>query len=303
MMNDNLLSGRTVAVIGLGLLGTSLAMAARQLPVRLTGWTRRREIRDWAVAENILDDAAAEPDDLLSRADLTILCLPVPAIIEFGRAHAGHFRPGAAVTDIGSVKGVIVAALEPLLAAHGSRFIGSHPMAGTEKSGPSAAFPTLYAHAEVFVTPTAQSHPEALTLVEQFWQAIGTTTHRIAPEAHDILVAHTSHISHLLAMALTHAVLGCPDAAEKEQRFSGCATGFRDTSRIASSSPAMWREIIEDNRPAVLNSMDSFERYWRELRKMIEQGDFDRFESEFAKSKTMRDAWIKYKNDNYNCNW
>ena len=297
------LDGLNVAVIGLGLLGTSLAMAMRRLPVHRLGWTRRREVREWALTEKILEETAENPADILSRADLVILTLPIPVIIEFVRQHAAEFKPGSVVTDIGSVKEVIVNNCAPELKKYGVFFVGSHPMAGTEKSGPKAAFPTLYDNAEVFVTCDETTDEEAVKLVEAFWQAIGTTTVRIAPVPHDQLVAHSSHVSHLLALALTMAVLDCDDKKTLEGRFSGCATGFRDTSRIASSSPAMWREIIENNLPAVLDAMDSFEAYYKKLRAMLEAKDFDQFEAEFARGKALRDSWIRYKNEKHHCNW
>lgn len=292
-----------VAIVGLGLLGTSLAMALKGKVKSRMVWTRRAEIRSWSLIHDAGDITAETPDVLLKEADITILCLPVPQIIRFALEHKGEFRKGSVVTDIGSVKGVIQEALFPELAAEGVHFVGSHPMAGTEKSGPEAAFAELYANAEGFVTPVSDSNPQAVELTRKFWETIGMTVNFIDPEHHDIVVAHTSHISHLLAMSLTHAVLSSVDDAELRRRFTGCATGFRDTSRIASSSPKMWREIIQNNQLAVLKSMDSFEHYWKKLRQIIESGDFDQFEKEFAISKSLRDKWIEYKNKTRNCNW
>ncbi|MDD5697753.1 MAG: prephenate dehydrogenase [Victivallaceae bacterium] len=284
-----------IAIIGLGLLGASLGMALRGKPYRRLGWTRRAEVRSWALANDVIDESSDDIKSLLAKADLTVLCLPIPRIMEYIETYAACWRPGAVVSDIGSVKEVIVACGEKFLIPHGVDFVGGHPMAGTEKSGPYAAFEKLYAQAEVFVTRTADTVPAALRLVREFWQAVGTKVVEIGVREHDILVAHTSHISHILALALTEAVLDC-DLKTQALRYSGCATGFRDTSRITSSAPSMWREIIENNQPAVLEAVREFAARYQKLSELIENRDYDQLEAEFAKGKKLRDAWIGYKN-------
>ena len=291
-----------VAVIGLGLLGGSLAMALNDSPYKTLGWTRRKEVRDEFMSEGIIDFTCDDVDKVLAEADLTVICLPVPRIMEFIRSHAKSWRAGAIVTDIGSVKEVIVNCGEMALEPVGVHFIGSHPMAGTEKSGPENAFPELYRNAEVFVTKTAASNPEALCEVKKMWESIGTSVVELGVREHDVLVGHTSHISHILALALTQTVLDCKPE-EVDARYSGCATGFKDTSRIASSSPLMWREIIENNQPAVLEVAREFEKRWHHLVEIIEKSDFDALEKEFSRGKELRDGWIKYKNSKHNCNW
>ncbi len=291
-----------VAVIGLGLLGGSLAMALKKTSYRCLGWTRRQEVRENMLAAGHIDETADNVDDILAQADLTVLCLPIPRINEFVKDHAHAWRPGSIVTDIGSVKEVIVLNGETTLHPLEVNFIGSHPMAGTEKSGPENAFPELYRSAEVFVTQTPESNPEALAEVRKMWESIGTSVVTLGLKDHDILVGHTSHISHILALALTQAVLDCEEGV-KGPRYSGCATGFKDTSRIASSSPLMWREIIENNQPAVLEVVQEFEKRWHHLVEIIKNRDFDSLEKEFAKGKELRDDWIKYKNTKHNCNW
>lgn len=284
-----------LAIVGMGLLGTSLGMALRGGPWHRLGFARKAEVRRWSLEHDAIDESCDTPEEIFSRADLTILCLPIPVICMMMEKYADCFRPGSVVTDIGSDKRVIVAAGERFLAPRGVRFVGSHPMAGTEKSGCSAAFPELYYNAEVFVTETDQTDPEALEQVTAFWRGLGTEVRLIAPDEHDKLVAHTSHISHLLALALTLTVLDCRTPEEEALRYSGCATGFRDTSRIASSSPAMWREIIENNQPAVLDAARRFERIYHEIVQTIADGDFAGFEALFARGKELRDAWIDYK--------
>lgn len=287
---------KSVAVIGLGLLGASLGLALKKAPFRRLGWARRAETRTWCLQNDVIDQTAYDVRDVIREADLTVLCLPIPAIISFMVSHAAYFKKGSIVTDIGSDKGVIVAAGEAALAPYDVKFVGSHPMAGTEKNGCEAAFAELYDNAEIFVTESSQTDCSAANAVEKFWQQLNIAkVRRITPEIHDSLVAHTSHISHLLALALTLSVLDCSSDEEEALRYSGCATGFRDTSRIASSSPVMWREIIENNQPAVVAAARKCEKIYHEIVSSIEDGDFDRFETLFARGKELRDKWMLYK--------
>ncbi len=286
----------TVAIIGFGLLGASLGMALRGGPYRRTGWTRREEIRRWAVDCDVVDESVADAGAVLRGADLTILAMPVPGSMAFLREHRNAWRPGAVVTDLGSVKMEIMAAAREALTPLGVHFVGGHPMAGTEKSGPYAAFPELYANADVFITPYADSPEPATVMVEELWRGLETRINRIDADRHDDLVAHTSHVLHIVASALASSILGSPEETTRKERFAGCATGFRDTSRIASSNPVMWREIIESNRGAVLTAMADFEKSYFELKRLVETGEFDAFERKFAAGKVLRDRWVYYKN-------
>ena len=290
---------KKLTIIGLGLLGTSLAMALKQHGgYRITGWTRRADVRRRLAAAGQIDVAADSFEEAIAAADLTVLALPIPQIIDYLAAGASVWRPGTVVTDLGSVKGVIMAAAARDLTPRNVIFIGSHPMAGTEKSGADAAFPTLFANADVFVTPPESALPglpAALTGIDELWRDVGAHPHRIAAAAHDNLVAHTSHVLHVVASALATAILDAPDPETRLNRFRGCATGFRDTSRIASSNPVMWREIIEHNQAAVLSALRSFETRCSRLSRLIEQGDFAAFQTEFARGKELRDEWLQYK--------
>ncbi|MEA4862100.1 MAG: prephenate dehydrogenase [Victivallaceae bacterium] len=297
------LENLNVAVIGLGLLGGSLALALRGRVKTVFTWARRDETRDFARRHGMGDVVCETSREALSHADVAVLCLPIPAIVDFLKNHADEFAPGSVATDIGSVKRVIVSAGEAGLAARGVSFVGSHPMAGTEKSGADAAFAELYDHAEVFVTPTPESDPAAVETVTALWEALGTRVNPISPGSHDVLVAHTSHISHLLALGITLSVLGEKNPELRRLRFSGCATGFRDTSRIASSSPAMWRQIVEANSDAIMLAIAEYEWKFAEIKRLIAVGDFDGFEKLFAEGKALRDSWIEYKNREQNCNW
>lgn len=286
---------QNVAIVGFGLLGASLGMAMRGGPYRRLCWARRSEVRRWALEHDAADETADDLHDILEKADLTVFALPIPQIISFMHDHAPYWRKGSVVTDMGSVKGAIMDAAEKSLIPAGVQFIGSHPMAGTEKSGCENAFPTLYKNADVFVCPGSNATDEAIAAVQDFWRSINTKPVSISAVAHDSLVAHTSHVLHVVASGLALAILNGRDEQEKAFRFAGCATGFRDTSRIASSNPAMWREIIEYNTPAVLEAMEHFEQELAAYRQLIADGRYEEFEQQFADGKTLRDSWLKYK--------
>jgi len=287
---------RSVAVIGLGLLGGSLGLALGRCGKRRIGWARRAETLDTALAIGAVDTVCPRLDDALAAADVVVLCLPIPVIIDFLPVCAKCCPPGTVVTDIGSIKREIVSRAEQVFSAPGGPFfVGSHPMAGTEKSGLAAAFPELYDRADVFITPPGGAREEAVAKTEALWHCLSCHTSRLDARSHDLLVARTSHALHVVASALSLDILGGGNEEEKCLRFRGCATGFKDTSRIASSSPRMWREIVESNQPAVLEALGGFQSELARLKRLIEQGDFDGFEREFARGKALRDSWLDYK--------
>ncbi|OQA85116.1 MAG: T-protein [Lentisphaerae bacterium ADurb.Bin242] len=279
-----------IAVIGLGMLGTSLCAALGGKGYERRVWSRRPEVGKWALENGIADHICGSVEEALEESDIAILCLPIPTILEFIKEYA-PFMKKTLVTDIGSVKGCIEkAALE-----NGIRFVGSHPMAGTEKSGPEAMVPDIYENASVFVVPSAASPEEDTVRVERLWKSIGAKPCRISAQEHDLLVAHTSHVPHIVSSALALSVLDA-DGELKEKRFAGCASGFRDTIRVAASSPKMWREILSHNREAVLEAMAAYEERCARLKQMIADGDFDAFEREFAKGKCLIEEWRKARN-------
>lgn len=285
-----------ISIIGLGLLGTSLGMALRGGGYFRLGWTRRPEIRRWAIDHDVLDETCDTIEEVLNRADLTVLALPIPEISNYIEKYAQFWRSGAVVTDLGSVKSCIMSSAAKHLIPRGVHFIGSHPMAGNEKSGPESAIPGLYNNADVFLCSLPDSPTEPLEFVETFWQSIGSHVVRIEASLHDELVAYTSHVPHIIASSLVLSVLDVTDAQTRLERSAGCAGGFRDTSRIASSNPAMWREIIEHNRAAVLAAMQDFEKKYNFYKQIIESGDFDQFEQIFTYGKILRDHWLEVKN-------
>jgi prephenate dehydrogenase len=211
------------------------------------------------------------------------------------REQSGNWRRGSLVTDLGSLKHLIVTAAAEALQGTGVDFVGSHPMAGTEKSGLEFAFPELYSNADVFLCPVPGCPEGQVQVMAEFWEMLSCRTCRMDSERHDQLVARTSHVLHILASVLARSILRAGSAAEKHERFCGCATGFRDISRIAASSPAMWREIIALNRPAVLDAMKDFEEEYHHVKGLIESGDFDAYEQCFDEGRQLRNEWVAYK--------
>ena len=279
-----------VSVLGLGLLGASFCMELEG-KYRRAGWSRNPENRKKALEKGVVDFVTDTPEEAFAVGDIVVLCLPIPVITEYIQKYAACMKPDAVLTDIGSVKGVIE---EAAAGVDGLRFIGSHPMAGTEKNGLDNAFKGLYSNADVFVVPPPGAAESDIESVETLWRSIGTRTTRIASGPHDKLVAGTSHVPHIIASAMTLGVLDVEEA-ERIIRFSGCATGFRDSSRVASSSPVMWREIVQQNTPAVLEALKDFREHLDAFEAMVREGDYDAFEQKFANGKMLRDQWIRWK--------
>jgi prephenate dehydrogenase len=284
---------KTVAIIGFGLLGTSLGLALKGGKYVRIGWSRRPESRKQALKNNVVDKVFENPEDAVSNADITVICLPVPMIIEFCAKFAKSWKKGAIVTDVGSVKEKIVKAVSPVLNRNGVHFIGSHPMAGSEQSGAEAAESDLYVGAMVFLTPSAKTHTEVVKEISDMWKSAGARVMEIDSRKHDMTVAHTSHVPHIIASILTLTALG--DGKTRSQRESACAGGFRDTTRIASSAPQMWREIIENNREAVLITLAEFEKNLKSFRENINKAEYSKLENKLQSAKDLRDSWVAKK--------
>jgi prephenate dehydrogenase len=239
----------TVAILGPGLIGGSIALALRErsLADKLALYARSKKALDEIRQSGLAAELTGDPCAAVREADLVILCVPIEAMAPLAAQIAGALKPSALVTDVGSVKASVCRELEPLLAGH-ALWIGSHPMAGSEMAGFSAARADLFADAAVILTPTRETPPEAERRATQFWQALGGRITCLAPELHDDCVAQISHLPHLLAAELV------VHASEQARRLAG--GGFRDTTRIASGSPELWVEILQANRQAVARHLD-----------------------------------------------
>ncbi len=279
-----------ITLIGVGLLGGSLGLAIRQrrLAGRVEGFVRRESSVVECQQFGVVDQAHLDLERAVAGADLVIFCTPIAQMRQLAEKALPLVKPGTIVTDVGSVKGSVVQELEPLFARAGAHFIGSHPMAGAEKTGAVAARADLFVNAVCVLTPTPNSRPDAVKKLEEFWTALGAVPLRLTPEIHDDLVSRSSHLPHVVAAELANYVLS--PAHPKEQAMV-CANGFRDTTRIASSSPEMWRDICLANRKNLSRVLGVFTEYLQEFRLALESGDQKAIEEFFVKARQRRDAW------------
>ena len=275
-----------ITLIGVGLLGGSVGLAARERGVtgRVTGLVRRAESLEECVAVGAVDDATLDLPEAVADAGLVILCTPVGGMSELAKQIQPHLTPDAIITDVGSVKRPVVAAVEPVL----PRFIGSHPLCGSEKTGVAYARADLLGGAVCAVTPTDYSPADAVEAVTEFWSALGSRVVNLSAADHDAICARTSHLPHVLASALVNAVLAKPRTGEND--FLG--TGFRDTTRLASGSPEMWRDIALDNAEAIAAALNELQAEVAGLKEALDARDSTVLEKFFAEGKTHRDNWI-----------
>ncbi|HKW28903.1 MAG TPA: prephenate dehydrogenase/arogenate dehydrogenase family protein, partial [Verrucomicrobiae bacterium] len=219
---------------------------------------------------------------------LVILCTPLAQMRSRVREMLPALKRGAMVTDVGSVKAGVVRELESLVAKAGAHFVGSHPMAGAEKTGVGAAGADLFANAVCVVTPTGRSNSEAVQKVERFWKSLGARTLRLAPEQHDLLVSRSSHLPHVLAATLAGYVL---KPTQPKHQAALCANGFRDTTRIASGSPEMWRDIALANRKNLERALEDFISDLKKFGRTLAKADAKAITSFFETAKARRDRW------------
>jgi prephenate dehydrogenase len=281
----------TVVVVGVGLIGGSFALALRGAGAvtRLVGVGRRRSTLEEAKRLGIVDDIS-DGLECARSADLVMLAMPVGQTADVLRALAPHLGARTIVTDAGSTKRDVIEAARSEMGAALPRFVPGHPVAGTEQSGPAAAFAELYRDRKVILTPVAETSAAAVERVREAWRACGAEVHELTPELHDRVLALVSHLPHLLAFALVDQVAG---HAEREQLFAYAAGGFRDFTRIASSHPEMWRDICLANREAVLDELSTYERHLSELRQALHSRDGAAIEKIFVRARHARNRWLR----------
>jgi prephenate dehydrogenase len=247
---------KRVAILGLGLMGGSLGLAlrARGFAGRVAGYARRPDTRDQALACGAVDEVHEDPGAAVRDADLTVICVPILATADMARACAGGLKPGAVVTDVGSTKAALEPALDAALAGTHAVFIGSHPIAGSERQGMASARADLYEDATVVVTPRAGRDPSPEShAADALWQAAGARVLHMPASVHDEMLARTSHLPHMIAAVLA-ATVGRGPAVDEIGAL--CGTGFLDTTRIAAGSPTVWLDIIRTNRAALARELD-----------------------------------------------
>jgi prephenate dehydrogenase len=279
-----------VTLIGVGLLGGSLGQALKQrkLAGQITGYVRRPESIEECKQAQAVDEATLDLNRAVEGADLVVLCTPLSQMRRLVEQMNPALKPGAIVTDVGSVKEPVVVELDPIMAEAKAHFIGSHPMAGAEKMGVSSARPDLFQNAVCAITPSTRSQPEAIRRIEELWTSVGARPIRLSPELHDELVSRSSHLPHVIAAELANYVLS--PIHPKEQTLL-CANGFRDTTRIASGSPEMWRDISMANRKNLSRVLGVFIEDLQEFRFALDNGDLKVIEDFFLKARERREQW------------
>jgi prephenate dehydrogenase len=280
-----------LAVVGVGLIGGSLARALRAAgEVReVVGCGRSAANLEKAVALGVVDRFSHAPADAVAGADMVFLAVPLGAMRETLSAIRGHLRDDAVITDGGSVKGSVVADARAVFGSVPRRLIPGHPIAGTEHSGVEASFPDLYRNRRVILTPLPGADADALDRVARMWRICGARVTTMAVEHHDEVLAATSHLPHMLAFGLVDALARM---RENDEIFRYAAGGFRDFTRIASSNPVMWRDICIANREALGGMLASFSEEMADLADTIRRGDGDHLLEIFERAKAARDRYV-----------
>lgn len=280
---------KKLGIIGLGLMGGSLGLAVKRngMAETVCGYARRKETRQGALERGAVDNAVETPQDAVKDADIAVFCVPVlamPALLECCKP---YFADSCIVTDVGSTKAELVSQAAKLFEDIPAVFVGSHPMAGSEKSGLDAATSELYDGATVIVTtetPGLARESGAVDRIARFWQKLGGKVTVMSPEQHDEIIARTSHLPHLVAAALVNSVRreGGGDLREF------CARGFGDTTRIAGASETIWHDIVKSNRVSVSRELAEFGKALDGLRRMVDTGDFEGVRGFLAQARRWR---------------
>ncbi len=277
-----------IALIGLGLIGSSLARAIKaRLPGSLVVVTdHTAAVRRRAGEIGLGDEIAEDANTAVKEADLVILCVPVGATASLGASIAPALKPGAILSDVGSVKGAVVAALAPLV-PETVHLVPAHPVAGTEYSGPDSGFATLFENRWCILTPPEAADPAAVARMSAFWRALGANVEQMSAAHHDLVLAITSHVPHLIAYNIVGTAADLEEVTASEViKFS--AGGFRDFTRIAASDPTMWRDVFLNNRDAVLEMLGRFNEDLSALQRMIRWGDGDGLFELFTRTRAIR---------------
>lgn len=275
-----------VALIGLGLIASSMFWAMKRGGVAgtVSGYARSEATRDTARRIGLCDEVCDSAEEAVTDADLIVLATPVGAMGAVMQAIAPHLKPGATVIDVGSVKQTIIDEVTPHV-PEGVHFVGTHPMAGTEHSGPESGFATLFDGRWCLIVPVDDS--DAVAQVETYWKALGADTERMDPEHHDLVCAVVSHIPHLIAYTMVGVADDLRRVSDQEViKFS--AAGFRDFTRIAASDPTMWRDVFLTNKDATIEMLGRFTEELFALQRAIRTGDGEQLHAYFTRTRAIR---------------
>ncbi len=288
---------KRLALIGVGLIGSSISHAARRagLVGEIVGASPTPATRERAVELGLVAKMYADPADAVRGADLVILCSPVGTYEAVAKAIGPHLEQGAIVTDVGSVKCAVVRDVAPHV-PEGVHFIAGHPIAGTEQSGPDAGFAELFDGRWCILTPGDTVDKDALAKLQEFWRRLGSEVEVMAPEHHDMVLAITSHLPHLIAYNIVNTAAHLERVTDTEViKFS--AGGFRDFTRIAASDPVMWRDVFLNNKDAVLEMLGRFSEDLSSLQRAIRFGDGETLEKLFTEARAIRRGVIHANQD------
>jgi prephenate dehydrogenase len=276
-----------LAVAGVGLVGGSLALAVREagLAGEVVGFGRGEPNLRLARERGVVDRVTRDPAAAVAGADAIVLAAPIGACAALADTFRPHARPGAVLTDVGSVKGELVAALEARWAGTGP-VVGAHPIAGSEESGAGAARADLFRGRRCILTPTAATDRDALARIRALWEGVGARVEEMPPGVHDELLARVSHLPHLVAYALVGAVGGATVGGRRAVDYGG--TGFRDTTRVAASPAELWRDIALANRPALGAALAEFRAALEALERLVVAGDAAGLEAALASAREIR---------------
>lgn len=281
-----------IVIVGVGLIGGSFALGLKAAGAvgRVVGLGRSAQALARARELGIIDEAAASPQDAMRGADLVLLAAPVAQTGPILASLLPYLEPQTIITDAGSTKSDVVAAARAALGDRVHQFVPGHPIAGRESNGPDAAIPDLYRGKKTVLAPLPENAPEAIDKVAAAWRTCGAVIHQLTAEEHDKVFAAVSHLPHLLAYALVDDIAGKPHA---DLLFQYAASGFRDFTRIAGSSPEMWRDISLANRDALLGELDAYLAQLTHLRARLAAGDGAALEATYANAQRARRAWIE----------
>ncbi len=293
----NFVPFQRMALIGAGLINGSLARAVRDRGLAKTtiAHSRTQATRDRVRELGFVDDVTDSLEDAVRNADVVVLGTPVAAFAEIAAEMGPHLAPGAIVTDVGSVKRAVVEAVSPHL-PEGTSLVPGHPIAGTEHSGPDSGFAELFDGRWCVLTPPPGTNPAARERITGLWQAVGMRVDEMTPEHHDLVLAITSHVPHLIAFSIVGTVTTLEEQLQSEV-MKYAAGGFRDFTRIAASDPAMWRDVFLANKDAVLEMTDRAGADLEALRRMIREEDGEGLTRLITRTRDVRRGVIAFQQD------
>ncbi len=262
---------QSIAILGFGFMGASLALGLKKrgCAVRILGYARREETRRYAIENGVADEIYEDPADAVRDADVIVICVPIWTIAMLAEQIIPHLKPGAVVTDVGSTKSELLSTMQPLFHGSAAYFVGSHPIAGSEKTGIESGDPDLYDGRLTVICPSTDTPLEINKTVRALWESTGSEVVEMSPSKHDAMLASTSHLPHMVAAALARSVAGDNPAVQADF----CGTGFKDTTRVASGSADMWVDIIDTNRAALETELDRFHEELQGLIKILRAGN------------------------------